>query len=234
MIRENIYPHIVKEFWKNSASSRHAQLFSIAANVNALRHRFDIRDIVRVIGCAQEGTGMSDDREQFENKEEVNLTLIGDRLFESKFVRYLLPKARLLHVILTKCVTPKKGSLNIVSKDDKYALFQLLNFRKVDINDLIFNHMIKTASGKTCYPYAILLTRLLRNKGTVLTSEVWNQIPVILVKTLIDLEMKNEYGNDFVVGNLVEEITPGRVSDDSDDNKPLSSVLKRKRKEVCV
>lgn len=80
---------------------RHGQLYSVVGNVKSTRHRFDIRDIIRATGCAQEGTGMSD-----ENKEEVNPTLFGDKNFESKFTCHLLPKAKLLHVILTKCVTP--------------------------------------------------------------------------------------------------------------------------------
>lgn len=112
----------------------------------------------------------------------------------------------------------------------------MLNFRKVDINDLIFNYMLKVATvNKTCYPYGMHLTRLIRSKGTVLDSEATDHRPIISVRTLIDLDMKTESGNDFIIAeNPFVEVVPERVSDDSEDDKPLSVVLSRKRKDVSV
>lgn len=81
---------------------------------------------------------------------------------------------------------PGKAQSVLSQRPDKFALYHFLQFRKVDINDLIFN--------KTCYPYGMLLTRLIRNKGITLYSEILNEIPILYVATLTELGLKNEAG----------------------------------------
>lgn len=103
----------------------------------------------------------------------------------------------------------------------------------IDINNLIFNHMKKTVhqKNKTSYPYRMLFSRLVRNKGTILNSEKLNMTPIISVETLVELKMKNDDGNKItrnithrIVENPAEtvvETSMARVykEDYSDDDK---------------
>lgn len=85
-IRENVYSHTLKEFWKSSRTTRHSFLYSVVGNVNTVRHQFDVNNLEKATGCAREGIGYSGDWEESENKEDVNLTLFGNSFMESKSV----------------------------------------------------------------------------------------------------------------------------------------------------
>lgn len=170
-------------------------------NFNVVRHRFDSKDLEEATGCAREGIGFTDDWEESVKQEEVNLTFSGCPYTESKATKDLLPKARFLHLLLTRCVTPIKSQDNTILKQDKFALYHHMQFRKIYINDMIFNHMLKIVKQKTktCYPYGMLLTRLIRNKGTILNSEFLNMTPILSVATLAELGLKNEDGVELTV-----------------------------------
>lgn len=93
--------------------------------------------------------------------------------------------------------------------------------------------------NKTCYPYGMLLTRLIRNKGTVLNSMTLDETPILSAATLAELGLKNEDGVDFSVNpriseNVVSENIAKRILDDSEDDKPIVLVLKRKRNDLSV
>lgn len=89
--------------------------------------------------------------------------------------------------------------MNVVTKQDKVDLYHLMQYIKVDINDLIFNHIAKIARQrtKTYYLYGMLMTRLITNKGTVLNSKILNMTLIISIATLEDLKMKNDSGFEF-------------------------------------
>lgn len=94
-------------------------------------------------------------------------------------------------------------------------------------------------SNKTCYPYGMLLTGLIRNKGTTLNSEILNEIHILSEATLAELGLKIEAGETFSVNSRIfENPIPKnyveRISGDSDDDKPNACVMKRKRKDVSV
>lgn len=153
-IRESIYPHRLKELWRTSGTASTMFVYNITGNVNVVRHRFDLKDLEEATGCAMTCASFTDEWEDSERRQDVSVTLSGSPYVEIKAAQDLMPKARFLHLLLTRCVTPRRGQVNVITKQDKFVLYHLMQFRKVNINDLIFHHMLKIVkqSTKTCYP----------------------------------------------------------------------------------
>ena len=160
-----VYPELVKMFWKNASVSA-TEVRGCVLGKPVVVSEVTISNATQ---CWLEGATITSDWEKaFGGTDAVLDTLLKESSTGKITASKMNDKARVLHQLLKKAVLHEAGSKDSVSTVHAFCLCHLMLCQQVNLPSLLFKNFKRSVQGKgkkTTISYGVLLTKIFRDQG---------------------------------------------------------------------
>ena len=207
-IREKHYPKLVRAFFCRAEVYPDKAL--IISKIKDIQISLTPEDLGNILSLPIDGNCLFG--ENWNEKLGIDMEFINNNVFEpnsSEFNSANLQKIpKMLNIITQYNILPRKGSFDIVTKNDLMVLYHILFGERLNLPFVLIQHMIATSRNpnrQSCVPYGMMLTKVFQKFLVPLEDED----SLFTIKKFCPKNVKHMKDS--------EDVSKKRKRDDNDD-----------------
>lgn len=210
-IREKHYPKLVRAFFCRAKVYPDKAL--IVSKIKDIEISLTPEELGTILSLPTDGNCLFGDN--WNEKLGIDIEFINNNVFEpnsSEINSANLQKIpKMLNIITQYNILPRKGSFDIVTKNDLMVLYHILFGERLNLPFVLIQHMIATAQNtnrQSCVPYGMMLTKVFQKFLVPLHDEE----SLLIIKKFCPKNVKHMKDS--------EDVSKKRKRNDDDTGKP--------------
>lgn len=162
-IREKHYPKLVQAFFFQAKVYPDKAL--IIYRIKDIDISLTPEDLGKILSLPVDGNCVFGDH--WNEKLGVDMELMYNNSFEPNSTEFTSSKLqkipKMLNIITQYNIFPRKGSFDVVTKNDLMVLYHILFGKRLNLPFVLIQHMIstsQTSSRQSCVPYGMMMTKV--------------------------------------------------------------------------